>query len=70
MINKRQYIILSFFLTRALFLGGSFSLLVKLTKNSMLIAGSIGLLVGYLKDVSYVRRTSNGRKVLFLLCYA
>ena len=47
MINRRQYIILSFFLTRALFLGGCFSLLVKLTKNSMLIAGGIGLLVGY-----------------------
>ena len=47
MINKRQYIILSFFLTRALFLGGCFSLLVKLTKNSMLIAGGIGMLVGY-----------------------
>ena len=47
MINKRQYRILSFFLTRSLFLGGCFSLLVNLSKNSMIISGFIGMLIGY-----------------------
>lgn len=47
MINLRQYKILSFFLTRSLFLGGCFSLLVNLTKNSMVISGVLGMLIGY-----------------------
>lgn len=47
MINLRQYRILSFFLTRSLFLGGCFSLLVNLTKNSMIISGILGMLLGY-----------------------
>ena len=34
MINKRQYIILSFFLTRVLFIGGGFSLLIDISKNN------------------------------------
>lgn len=47
MINLRQYRILSFFLTRSLFLGGCFSLLVNLTKNSMIISGILSMLLGY-----------------------
>ena len=47
MINFRQYRMLSFFLTRSLFLGGCFSLLVNLTKNSMIISGILGMLLGY-----------------------
>ena len=47
MINLRQYRILSFFLTRSLFLGGCFSLLVNISKNSMIISGIIGMLLGY-----------------------
>lgn len=46
MINKRQYVILSFFLTRALFLGGGFSLLVNLTKNNLLLCDLIGTILG------------------------
>lgn len=69
MINKRQYIILSFFLTRALFLGGCFSLLVKLTKNSMLIAGGIGILVGYfLLYLLYKMKSTVSSVVKVLIC--
>lgn len=47
MINKRQYIILSFYLTRVLFLGIGFSVLVGIGKNSLLIASILGMLLGY-----------------------
>lgn len=47
MITKRQYIFLSFFLTRALFLGGGLSLLVGLTKNDLVFSGILGMLLGY-----------------------
>ena len=47
MITKRQYNILSFYLTRALFLGGGLSLLVSLSKNDILISSIIGMLLGY-----------------------
>ncbi len=47
MINKRQYNILSFYLTRTLFLGSGFTLLIKLTKNDFLIASVLGMLLGY-----------------------
>lgn len=47
MISNRQYKILSFFLTRSLFLGGCFSLLVNISKNAMIVSGVIGMLVGY-----------------------
>lgn len=47
MITKRQYIILSFYLTRALFLGGGLSLLVGLSKNDVLVTGILGMLLGY-----------------------
>ncbi|MGN1372004.1 MAG: GerAB/ArcD/ProY family transporter [Candidatus Coprovivens sp.] len=47
MINKRQYNILSFYLTRSLFLGTGLSLLVGLSNNDILITGFVGLLLGY-----------------------
>lgn len=47
MITKRQYNILSFYLTRALFLGGGLSLLVSLSKNDLLFSGIVGMLLGY-----------------------
>lgn len=46
-INKKQYIILSFYLTRVLFLGIGFSVLVGIGKNSLLIASIMGTLFGY-----------------------
>ena len=47
MINKRQYNILSFYLTRSLFLGTGLSLLVGLSNNDILLTGFVGLLLGY-----------------------
>ena len=47
MINRRQYNILSFYLTRALFLGGGLSLLVSLSRNDLLVSGIVGMLFGY-----------------------
>ena len=47
MISKRQYNILSFYLTRTLFLGGGFSLLINLSKNDFLITGFLGMVFGY-----------------------
>ena len=47
MINKRQYIILSFFLTRVLFIGGGFSLLIDISKNNFLFVCLLGTLLGY-----------------------
>ena len=47
MISKRQYNILSFYLTRTLFLGGGFTLLIKLGKNDLLISSFVGMFLGY-----------------------
>ncbi len=47
MLTKRQYNILSFYLTRSLFLGGGLSLLVGLSKNDLLVTGIVGMLLGY-----------------------
>lgn len=47
MITKRQYNILMFFLTRALFLGGGLSLLVGISKNDLVFSGILGMLLGY-----------------------
>lgn len=47
MITKRQYNILSFYLTRTLFLGGGFTLLIKLSLNDFLITSILGMLFGY-----------------------
>ena len=47
MITKRQYNILSFYLTRSLFLGTGLSLLIGLSKNDLLITGIVGMLLGY-----------------------
>lgn len=47
MITKKQYIILSFYMTRALFLGGGLSMLVKLSGNDVLLIGILGILLGY-----------------------
>ena len=47
MITKRQYNVLSFYLTRTLFLGSGFTLLTKLSKNDFLISSIIGMLLGY-----------------------
>ena len=59
MIKKLEYIVLSFFLTRALFLGGCFSLLVNVSGNSMIISGILGMLFGYFILYLLYKRCSN-----------
>ena len=58
MISKRQYNILSFYLTRTLFLGGGFSLLINLSKNDFLITGFLGMLLGYFLLFLFFRKGS------------
>ena len=47
MINKKQYIILSFLLTRVLFLGGGISLLIGISNNTLMLNSFLGMLLGY-----------------------
>ena len=47
MINKKQYIILSFLLTRVLFLGGGISLLIGISNNTLVLNSFLGMLLGY-----------------------
>ena len=47
MIKKSYYIILSFFLTRVLFLGGGYTVLLNIGKNSSILCGLLGMLLGY-----------------------
>ena len=46
-MNKTEYNILSFYLTRVLFMGGGFSLLVNVCHNNLLISSFLGILLGY-----------------------
>lgn len=65
-INKRQYIILSFYLTRVLFLGIGFSVMVGIGRNTLLIASFLGMMLGYfiLYLFSKKRRVSRISNVL------
>lgn len=58
MINKRQYNILSFYLTRTLFLGGGFTLLIKLSRNDFLVSSILGMLLGYFLLYLFFRKGS------------
>ena len=46
-MNKIEYNILSFYLTRVLFMGGGFSLLVNVCHNNLLMSSFLGMLLGY-----------------------
>ena len=61
MINKRQYNILSFYLTRTLFLGGGFTLLIKLSKNDFLVSSILGMLLGYFLLYMFFKKNSISR---------
>ena len=67
MITKRQYNILSFYLTRSLFLGGGLSLLVGLSKNDLLISGIIGLLLGYVLLYLFFKKGSINNLVSIII---
>lgn len=61
MINKRQYFILSFYLTRVLFLGIGFSVLVGISKNSLIISSFLGMLLGYFLLYLFYKKGSIGK---------
>lgn len=63
MINKRQYNILSFYLTRTLFLGGGFTLLIKLSRNDFLVSSILGMLLGYFLLYMFFRKGSVSKLV-------
>jgi len=46
-ISQRQYMILSFFLSRALFVGGGISYLVEICQERLVLVGILGTLLGY-----------------------
>lgn len=46
-MNKMEYKVLSFYLTRALFIGNGFSMMVSVAKNNAIICGFLGMLLGY-----------------------
>lgn len=68
MINKRQYIILSFFLTRVLFVGGGFSLLIGISKNNLLFSAILGTLLGYFLLYLFYRKGSINKWWCILIC--
>ena len=70
MINKRQYIILSFFLTRFLFLGVGFSSLVNVCKNDLLICSFLGMLLGYFFLYLFYKKGSIGKLASILVSIA
>lgn len=66
-MNKRQYIILSFFLTRILFLGGGFSLLINISQNNLLFTGFLGMLLGYFLLYLFYKKGNIHPKMLILI---
>ncbi len=68
MINKRQYIILSFFLTRVLFVGGGFSLIIGISKNNILICSFLGMLLGYFLLYLFYKKGKISKLLCSLIC--
>ena len=68
MINKKQYIILSFFLTRVLFAGGGFSLIVGISRNDLLITSFLGMLLGYFILYLLYRKGTINKHICSLRC--
>lgn len=67
MINKRQYIVLSFFLTRSLFLGGGISLLVNISHNNLIISSFLGMLLGFALLYFFYKKVSLNRYILIII---
>ncbi len=68
MINKRQYILLSFFLTKALFVGGGFSLIIGISKNNLLITAFLGMLLGYFLLYLFFRKGNINKLLCIIIC--
>lgn len=70
MINKKQYISLSFFLTRIIFLGGGFSLLIATSKNNVLLTAFLGMLLGLFLLYLFYRKGSINKWCVLLFAIA
>lgn len=70
MINKRQYVILSFFLTRFLFLGVGFSSLINVCENNLLICSVLGMLLGYFLLYLFYKKGGLGKLPSVLISVA
>lgn len=68
MINKRQYIIISFFLTRVLFVGGGFSLIIGISRNNVLITSILGMLLGYFLLYLFYKKGSINKWLSIFIC--
>ena len=69
MINKKQYIILSFFLTRVLFVGGGFSILIGVSKNNVLICSFLGMLLGYFLLYLFYKKDKINKWLCMIICF-
>ncbi len=71
MINKKQYIFLSLYLTRSLFFGGALAVLLGISKNCLLISGILGTILGCV--ILYLFYKKNGinkylRMAIAIIC--
>jgi len=67
MIKKIQYIILSFFLTRVLFIGTGFNIIINLSKNSFLISSILGTIIGLIiLYILYKKKTINNYLLIII----
>ena len=64
MIKKTSYIILSFFLTRVLFIGIGFNTLINLSKNNVLLSSILGMLLGLIVLYIFYKKISINKYIL------
>ena len=67
MIKKTGYIILSFFLTRVLFVGNSFNTIINLSKNSILISSFIGMILGIIILFLFYKKNTINKYINIIL---
>ena len=67
MIKKGQYTVLSFFLTRSLFMIGIYSLLINLTQTKVLLVCFLGMLLGYFLLYLLFKKDKINKYVLCLI---
>ena len=66
MVRKIYYIVVSFFLTRVLFLGGGYSYLLEIGKNNSILCGLLGMLLGYFILYLFYKRGINKYVCIFI----
>lgn len=67
MINKKQYNLLSYYLTRSLFLGGGISLLINISGNILILSSFLGLLLGYFLLYLFYKKGSINKICIVLI---